>query len=64
MTKENRKIKWGEAICMLICTSLLIIVFRFLGFGRILGTAIGGACGALLGIGIYYLFTYVKRNAI
>jgi hypothetical protein len=64
MTKENRQIKWGEAICMIICVSLLIVVFRFSGFGRLLGTALGGVCGAFLGIGIYYLFTYLKRKVI
>ena len=64
MTNENRKIKWGEAICMIICTSLLIILFRFSGFGRVLGTVIGGVCGAFLGIGIYYLFANLKRKVI
>lgn len=64
MTNENRKTKWGEAICMVICAFLLIILFRFLGFGRILGGVLGGVCGAFLGIGIYYLFTIVKRKVI
>ncbi|NJM53299.1 MAG: hypothetical protein HC846_07825 [Blastocatellia bacterium] len=47
---------------MAICAILMIYVFRKLGYGRISGGVMGGIAGALLGIGIYYVFNLLRKR--
>ncbi len=47
----------GQKTCMIIGAVFLIVLFQILGIGGMLGGAIGGGGGALLGAGFYYLFT-------
>lgn len=61
MTEKNQKMPTGELVCMAICASFLIVLFRNTGFGGILGGAIAGGGGALLGAGLYYLFASGKE---
>mgnify|MGYP001460001799 FL=1 len=61
MTEKNQKMPFGQLVLMAICASFLIVLFRSTGFGGVLGGAIGGGSGALLGVGLYYLFSSGKE---
>lgn len=61
MTEKNQKMPFGELVCMAICAGFLFSLFRSIGFGGVLGGAIGAGGGALLGAGIYYLFASGKK---
>jgi len=58
MTEERKKMATGELICMAVCASFLIALLRQLDFSGAIGGAIGGGGGALIGAGIYRLFTH------
>ncbi|NJM52614.1 MAG: hypothetical protein HC846_03965 [Blastocatellia bacterium] len=61
MTEKNQKMPFGQIICMALCVSLYLALSKSLGFGGgALFQGIACALAALLGAGIYYLFTLGK----
>jgi hypothetical protein len=64
MTEKNQKMKFGELVCMAICASFLIALLKTMDYGGFIVGAVGGGGGALLGIGIFYLFAVVKNRLV
>lgn len=60
---EQKRMPMGHLACIAVCAIALIYFLNRAGLGGAIGGAIGGGLGGALGTGIYYLFTWGRKES-